>query len=354
LPSSDSPRPSSAALVSAFGALYLVWGSTYLAIRVAIETLPPFLMAGVRFVVAGLVLLAWVRLRGGPRPAAGEWRRAWITGGLLLAGGNGAVVWAEQWIPSGLVALLVASVPLWMVLVDWLWGRGSRPSAGLLLGMGWGLFGVGLLVAGQGMGPGGPLGIVAGMVVVGGSISWAVGSILARYAPAASSPQGATARQMLAGGALLSLAAILTGELGRFDPGAVSLRSVLALVYLVVFGSLVAFSAYVWLLKASTPARVSTYAYVNPAVALFLGWALAGEPVGARTLVASAIVLSAVMLITRRSGPGRSPGTGAPERLEGGGVEGTERGAGDPPVAPAVTPPQLPLPPAVARPSPGD
>lgn len=354
MPSSTASRPSRGALLFAFAALYLVWGSTYLAIRVAIETLPPFLMAGARFLVAGGLLLAWVRFRGGPPPRPGEWRRSWITGGLLLVGGNGAVVWAEQWIPSGLVALLVASVPLWMVLVDWLWGRGPRPSAGLLLGMGWGLFGVGLLVAGQGMGPGGPLGIVAGFVVVGGSISWAVGSILARYAPPASSPQGATARQMLAGGALLALAGVLTGEIGRLDPAAISLRSALALAYLVVFGSLVAFSAYVWLLQVSTPARVSTYAYVNPAVALFLGWALAGEPVGPRTLVASAIVLSAVMMITRRSGPGRSPNTGAPERLQGPGMDPPTSGAGDPPVAPAAPPLQLPASRGGARPSTGD
>lgn len=311
--SSSLPRPSRGALVAAFGALYLIWGSTYLAIRVAIETLPPFLMAGVRFLVAGLLLLAWVRIRRAPRPAPGEWRRAWITGGLLLLGGNGAVVWAEQWIPSGLVALLVASVPLWMVLVDWGWGRGARPTAGLLAGMAWGLVGVGLLVAGQGMGPRGAQGLVAAIAVLLGSVSWAVGSIVSRYAPPATSPQGATARQMVAGGVLLLGAGLLAGEAGRLDPSGVSARSLVALGYLVVFGSLVAFSAYVWLLRASTPARVSTYAYVNPAVALFLGWALAGEPLGPRTLVASAIVLSAVMIITRRSGPGPTPGTGAPE-----------------------------------------
>lgn len=299
--------------MAAFAALYLIWGSTYLAILVAIETLPPFLMAGVRFVIAGAILLAWVRLRGGPAGNPGEWRNAWITGGLLLVGGNGAVVWAEQWIPSGLAALLVASVPLWMVVVDWLWGKGSRPGVGLILGMLWGLVGVGLLVAGEGMGPGGTMGVLAAMVVVLGSISWAFGSIRARYAPAASSPQGGTARQMLAGGALLVLLGLITGEPGRFDPEAISLRSLVALAYLVVFGSLVAFSAYVWLLRVSTPSRVSTYAYVNPAVALFLGWALAGEPVGPRTLLASAVILSAVMLISRRSGPGRTPGTGAPE-----------------------------------------
>jgi drug/metabolite transporter (DMT)-like permease len=300
VPSPESP--STLLLVAAFGALYFIWGSTYLAIQVAIETLPPFLMAGVRFVVAGTLLLSWVKVRGGPPPARGEWRQAWITGGLLLAGGNGALVWAEQWIPSGLAALLVASVPLWMVLVDWLWGEGARPTAGLLAGLVWGLFGVGVLVAGQGMGPAGPLGVWAALVVLGGSISWAFGSILSRYGPPASSPGGGIARQMLAGGVLLLGMALVTGEGARFQPSGISVASLAAVAYLVVFGSLVAFSAYIWLLRASTPARVATYAYVNPAVALFLGWALAGEPLGPRTLVASAIVLSAVMWITARSG----------------------------------------------------
>lgn len=326
-------RPPTGALVAAFAVLYVVWGSTYLAIRVAIETLPPFLMAGFRFLVAGALLLGWVYLRAGPPPNPGEWRRSWVSGGLLLLGGNGAVVWAEQWLPSGLVALLVASVPLWMVLVDWWLGEGSPPSAGLLLSMAWGLLGVGLLVAGEGLGVAGALGLAAGLVVVAGSICWAVGSILARHAPPASSPLGATARQMMAGGALLLVAGVLSGEVGRFDPGAVSARSLVALVYLVVFGSLVGFSAYLWLLRATTPARVSTYAYVNPAVALFLGWALAGEPVGARTLVASGIVLSAVILITTRGEGGRSPAPGAPDQLAGtvaSDLEGRELSAGDP------------------------
>ena len=328
----SNPSPSTLLLVGAFGALYFIWGSTYLAIQVAIETIPPFLMAGVRFVIAGTLLLSWVKVRGGPPPAPGEWRQAWITGGLLLAGGNGALVWAEQWIPSGLAALLVASVPLWMVLVDWLWGEGGRPTPGLVAGLVWGLFGVGVLVAGQGMGPAGPLGVWAALVVLGGSVSWAFGSILSRYGPPASSPRGGIARQMLAGGFLLLGMAVVTGEGGRFQPSGISVASLAALAYLVVFGSLVAFSAYIWLLRASTPARVATYAYVNPAVALFLGWALAGEPLGARTLVASAIVLSAVMWITTRSGvrPRRAPappptpapiagGGSAPLHMQGGG-----------------------------------
>ena len=318
-----SPResPSTLLLVGAFGALYFIWGSTYLAIQVAIETMPPFLMAGVRFVLAGTLLLSWVNLRGGPPPAPGEWRQAWITGGLLLAGGNGALVWAEQWTPSGLAALLVASVPLWMVLVDWRWGEGERPTPGLLAGLVWGLFGVGVLVAGQGMGPAGPLGGWAAVVVLAGAVSWAFGSILSRYGPPASSPRGGIARQMLAGGFLLLGMAVVTGEGARFEPSGISMASLAALAYLVVFGSLVAFSAYIWLLRASTPARVATYAYVNPAVALFLGWALAGEPLGARTLVASAIVLSAVMWITGRSGvrARRVPPPPAPVSLPEGG-----------------------------------
>lgn len=293
------PAAATARLLSAFAALYLIWGSTYLAIRFAIETLPPLLMAAVRFLVAGTLLYAWGRGRGAPRPTASQWRDAAVVGGLLFVGGNGAVVVSQQWVPSGLVALLVASVPLWMVVVDWLWGSRAHPGGRAGVGLVMGFLGVGLLAGAPGVG--GTRELLGAALVVAGSFAWAAGSIYARQADMPPRPRLWVGMQMLAGGALLIPLSALTGEFARFDPGAVSMKSLLALAYLVVFGALIAFSAYIWLLGVSTPARVATYAYVNPVVALFLGWALAGEPLGARSLVAASIIIASVVVIT--SGP---------------------------------------------------
>jgi drug/metabolite transporter (DMT)-like permease len=301
LRTASQPPPSRARLALGFAAVYVIWGSTYLGIRMAIETIPPFLMAGVRFLLAGALLYAWVRIqRRGPAPTAAHWGRTLLIGGLLFLAGNGAVVWAELYVPSGLVALLVGMVPLWMVLVDWLMGTGSRPGPLLIVGLLWGLFGVGVLASANGLsGPGSAL--IPALVVMAGGVTWSLGSIWSKTLELPPQPGLATAMAMLGGGALLLLLGALTGEVGRFDPGAVSLRSTLALVYLVTCGSLIAFSAFMWLMKVSTPALVSTYAYVNPVVALLLGWALADEPLTPRTLFAGAIILSAVVLIgTRR------------------------------------------------------
>lgn len=294
---SPASSPSTLAVVGAFAAVYVIWGSTYLAIRFAIESIPPFSMAGVRFLVAGLILMGWARARGVPAPTRAQVRDGAVVGGLLLLGGNGAVVWAEQWVPSGLVALLVATVPLWMVLLDWLWSDGARPSAGLWGGLVWGLFGVGLLVSGREMGGGGSRELAGGLVVLFGALSWAAGSIYSRSARVPPAPRMATALQMLWGGGMLLAVGGATGEWPRWAAATPSTRSVLALAYLVVFGSLVAFAAYIWLLTVTTPARVSTYAYVNPVVALVLGWALAGEPLTPRTGVAAAVILSAVLVL---------------------------------------------------------
>lgn len=314
-PTSSSAPPSLARIVLAFAAVYVIWGSTYLAIRFAIETIPPFTMAGVRFVTAGALLFAWARARGVALPTRRQLRDGAVVGTFLLLGGNGAVVWAQQWVPSGLAALLVATVPLWMVVLDWVWGGARRPGPGVAFGLVWGLAGVALLTGGLGADTFEPGTLLGGLVVLVGSLSWAVGSIYARTAKVPAAPRMATAVQMLAGGALLLIAGAAGGEWGGFDPGAVSLRSGLALAYLVVFGALVAYSAYIWLLGVSTAARVSTYAYVNPVVALFLGWALADEPLTPRTLAAAAVILSAVVVLNRlgrrRGGAGRLASTGA-------------------------------------------
>lgn len=291
--------PSKASILSALGAVYIIWGSTYLAIRFAVETLPPFLMAGTRFLVAGALLYGWRRAIGFAAPTAVQWRTAAVVGALMLLVGNGAVVWAEQWVESGTAALLVASVPLWMVLMDWARPGGRPPRLSVWLGILLGLIGVVLLL---GIPDAGPRYLAGGLALIVGSFGWAAGSLYSRSA-SLPAPLLATGMQMLTGGALLLLAGVVTGELGRVDPAGFSTRSVLALVYLIVFGSLIGYSAYVWLLRVTTPAIASTYAYVNPLVAVLLGWLLAGERMNVRIVVASLVIVSAVALITTRARP---------------------------------------------------
>jgi drug/metabolite transporter (DMT)-like permease len=295
---SGAPRASIVFL--AFAAIYLIWGSTYLAIRFAVETMPPFLMLAARFGVAGILLYAWLRLRGRSRPPAREWAGAAAVGGLLLVGGTGAVAWSEQWIASGLAALIVAVVPVWMVLLDWLRPAGRRPGPAVVAGLLLGIAGVALLVGPVDLSGGGRMQFLGSAAVVLGTISWATGSVHGSRFPLPRAPRMSAALQMTTGGLLLLLIGTLAGEWTRFDPAGFSSRSVLALVYLIVFGSLVAFAAYVFLLRETTPARVGSYAYVNPVVAVFLGWALADEPVTMRTLVAAAIILLGVALIVSR------------------------------------------------------
>lgn len=291
-----SPAPLGKVL-AAFAAVYLVWGSTYLAIRVAIETLPPLTMAGARFLLAGAALYAFMRLRGVPAPAWRHWRTAAVVGALLLLLGNGGVVLAERTVPSGVVALLVAMVPLWMVLLDWLRPGGVRPTARTVLGLLVGFAGMVLLVGPSGLGGArvDPLGVA---LVTVGSLSWAAGSIYARGASLPKSALLSTGMQMACGGVWLALAGGARGEWAGLDPAAFTTRSVVAWAYLVVFGSLIGFTAYVWLLGAASAARVSTYAYVNPVVAVLLGWALAGEPLSPRVLGAAAVIIAAVAVIT--------------------------------------------------------
>lgn len=302
--------PSRLALIAAFGAVYVIWGSTYLAIRFAVETLPPFLMAATRFLVAGGLLLAWVgRRRGGERLTARHWGAATVVGGLMLLAGNGTVVWAEQFVASGLVALLVATVPLWMVLLDWARPGGTRPGPAVVLGLAVGFAGVAVLI-GPGNGAADAVALLPALALLGASAAWALGSIYSRRASLPSTPLLSTAVQMLAGGALLAVVGLASGEAAAIDPEVISQRSVLGLVYLIVFGSLIAFSAYVWLLRVSTPAKVSTYAYVNPMVAVLLGAALANEPLTPRVGVAALLVIAAVALVTlKRRAPAAESAT---------------------------------------------
>lgn len=287
-----------ARLLAAFAAVYLVWGSTYLAIRYAIETLPPFVMAGARFVFAGLILMAWALLRGAERPTARQWGSAAIVGAFLLLGGNAAVVWAEQRVPSGLAAVLVATVPLWMVVIDRLRPGGRHPGGRVLLGVALGLAGVGLLVGHGEFAGGRGVDSLGALALVAGSLSWALGSIYAKGAKLPASPGLATGMEMLCGGALLLVAGSVTGEWATLDLAQVSARSWLSLAYLVTFGSLIGFTAYIYVLARTTPAMATTYAFVNPVVAVFLGWAIAGEPVTPRTAIAATIIVAAVVVIT--------------------------------------------------------
>jgi drug/metabolite transporter (DMT)-like permease len=282
----------------AFAAIYLIWGSTYLAIRFAIETIPPYFMGGARFLLAGGVLYGVLRWRGVRAPSRWQWRSAFIVGGLLLWGGNGGVIVAEQVVPSSLAALIVAMVPLWMVLLNWWWGDRARPNAGTALGVGLGLVGIVLIAApGQAAGEGAvnPIGL---LILVGASLSWSIGSLYARRAALPSNALLATSMEMLAGGALMMISGLLLGQGAQIRFDQISVLSLSALGYLVVFGSLIGFTAYVWLLKVTTPARVSTYAFVNPVVAVFLGWVFAGEELSLRVLTAAAVIIIAVMLIT--------------------------------------------------------
>ena len=279
----------------ALGAVYIIWGSTYLAIRFAIETIPPFLMAATRFLTAGAILYGWARLRGAPRPSLVQWRSAVLIGAALLLFGNGGVVWAEQRVDSGLAALLISTEPLWIVLLVWLQSGRQRQSPRVIGGLILGFLGLVMLVR-PGTGNGvDPLGAV---VLVLASLSWAWGSLYGQRAPLPSSPLATTGMQMLGGGALLLLASLVTGEPARFVLSAVSLQSLLSVGYLVIFGSLVGFTSYVWLMRVAPPVLVSTYAYVNPVVAVFLGWAFAGEPLTAGTLGAAAVIIAGVALIS--------------------------------------------------------
>jgi drug/metabolite transporter (DMT)-like permease len=276
----------------------LIWGSTYLGIRVAVETMPPFLMAGARFLLAGTILFTFLKLRGAAWPTAHQWRANVIIGTFLLLGGNGAVVWAEQFVPSGLTALLIGVSPLFIVLTEWAWPGGTRPGAITISALLLGFAGVTWLAAPWQDASQGGLNFGGVIAILIGCLSWGIGSIYSRHAKHGADPFLASSLQMLGGGAALAVTALLHGDFGQLHVAAIAPRAWLAFAYLIAAGSLIGFSTFVWLMKHSTPARVSTYAYVNPVVAVFLGWLLLGEPINSRTLVASAIIVTAVAIIT--------------------------------------------------------
>src|SRR5712692_8641612 len=301
-PSAPAVQPpssrTSTLVIIAFGLVYVVWGSTYLAIHVGIESFPPLLLAGSRHLLTGFILYPVLRWKTGVRPTAAHWRMSFITGFLLLFIGNGGVCLAEQTVPSGVTALLVATVSLWMVLVDWLRPGGTRPVPRVTAGLVLGFAGLALLVGPKNLGGSGrvdPLGV--GILVLA-SLAWASGSLYSKHAGGLSgSPLLGAAMQSLSGGLALWVAGIVSGETRALHLAAISLRSWLALGYLIAFGSMVGFTAYIYILKKSTATRVATYAFVNPVVALFLGWLFIGESINLRTIIAAAVILTAVLLV---------------------------------------------------------
>lgn len=300
----DRPAgPGRGALRLGFAAIYLIWGSTYLGIRVAVGSIPPFLMAGTRFLVAGLLLALILAGRGAFRPTVAQWRSNAIIGAFLILGGNGVVCWAEQSVPSGVTALLIGIQPLFFVLTEWAWPGGQRPRPVTCLALAVGFVGVAWLVApwSRELGPVDRTGMGA---ILFSCLLWVIGSIYSRHTRHGAEPLVAAALQMLVGALLLLVVATLRGEWSHFAVERVTRASWTALAYLIVVGSLVGYSNFVWLMKHSTPARVSTYAYVNPVVAIFLGWLILDEPLSARTLVASAIIICAVVIVvTQKNRP---------------------------------------------------
>jgi drug/metabolite transporter (DMT)-like permease len=289
---------SALAVWSALGAVYVIWGSTYLAIRFTVETIPPFLSAAARFIISGGFLYLWRRVAGDPQPTHSEWRNASIIGIFLLVGGNGGVVWAAQYIPSSFSALLVATVPLWMLLFDAVRRGGERPSAKALIGILIGFCGTALLI-GWTTGEATAKSFQGALAVIFASVFWAMGSIYSKTSKLPSSPLVSTGIQMLGGGVVQIFVALLFGEFGRFELSAVSSRSAMAWAYLTLVGT-VAFVAYAWLLRNAPIPLVATYSYVNPLVAILLGYFLGREIMNLRILFAAALVICSVALVSSR------------------------------------------------------
>jgi len=293
-------------LLLAFGAIYFVWGSTFLAIRFAVRSLPPLLTMGTRHLLAGGLLFGWLRVRGHVRPEPGLWRPALFAGFCCFLGCHGLLAWAEMRIDSGLAALLSSTLPIWMVLLAPLYGQESELNRRVLSGIALGLAGVAVLLPMDFTGHH-PEGLRA-LAVVAAEMLWAVGAIHSRGVKSQTPPTTFAAMQMVCGGVLLWTVGLALGEGGQLHTDTFTARSVLSLAFLIFFGSLMAFTSYTWLLKVSSPAIVSTHSYVNPVVAVALGWAFAGETVTWRTAVGAAVILASVALLSvRKPSPAEVP-----------------------------------------------
>ncbi len=291
--------PTRIRIIVAFAALYLIWGSTFLGIRFAIETIPPFLMAGARFLIAGVIMYSIALSQGIGKSSWANWRTSLIIGACLLLAGNGGVTISEQYIDSGLAALIVAVVPIYIVILGWASGMTPRPVPIVWLGLVGGFVGVGVL-----LGPalsfssnGGRHPAIGMSILLVTSFIWSAGSLYSRTAKHAASPFLTAAQQMLCGGLLLLLASFATGETRHFHPNSMSILSLASFAYLVLIGAVIGYTAYIWLLRHCDPAKVATYAYVNPIVAVLLGAAFAGETLTMRTLVAGVLIIGSVALV---------------------------------------------------------
>jgi drug/metabolite transporter (DMT)-like permease len=293
-------EPRKALIIAAFAAIYVIWGSTYIAMLLAIKSIPPFLMIGIRFVIAGLLLYFFARFRGEKLPDRSSMGKLSVSGILMLFLGTGAVAWVEQYIESGLAAIIVASVPLWFVLLDKRQWKYNFSNKWILVGLAIGFIGVLTLVAdGKTFSLSGDrMKLISLFVMIGGTITWTVGSLFLKYQPAEGSAGMKAAVQMFAAGVSSSIAGLLMGEHHQADWNAVSMSSIAALLYLIVFGSLIGYMAYVWLLSVRPASIVGTYAYVNPVVAVYLGWIIMNEPITLQRMIALVIILSGVILVT--------------------------------------------------------
>jgi drug/metabolite transporter (DMT)-like permease len=306
-PATVAARPPAAEIAAAFAAIYLIWGSTFLAIRYAVETIPPFAMMAARCLLGGAILLGigMARERGLAWPSRREWGGAVVLGALLFVGCHGVLAYAEERTPSGIAALCLATIPLFVPLLAWSLPGGTPPSRRRSLALAAGFAGVALLVASQGTGGG--LHPADAVLLLLSALSWAAGTVATRVVPVPRSPTMGAAMPLLAGGVLLTVIALASGELTGASLDHVSARSAAGLVYLVVLGTVVTFSAYVWLLREVAPSRVATYAFVNPTVAVVLGWALAGESLTAGALVATAVIVLAVAVAVSEREPAAAP-----------------------------------------------
>jgi drug/metabolite transporter (DMT)-like permease len=291
--------PTKARVTIALAALYVIWGSTYLGIRFAIETIPPFLMAGARFLLAGLIMYAIAWSQGISKSSWANWRTSLIIGACLLLAGNGGVTISEKYIDSGLAALIVAIVPIYILLLSWATGMAPKPTPIVWFALVGGFVGVGILfgpalhfTSNDGRHP--AIGI---SILLISSFIWSVGSLYSRVAKHAASPFLTAAQQMLCGGTFLLFAGIATGELRRLHPSSISTLSLASFIYLVIIGAVVGYTAYIWLLRHCEPAKVATYAYVNPIVAVLLGALFAGETVTLRTVIAASLIIGSVALV---------------------------------------------------------
>jgi len=294
----DTSHVSGWKTVAAFAVIYLVWGSTFLAIRVGVREVPPFVLAGMRFVAAGILLYGWMRLKGTPTPTRREWGAATLLAVPVFVLDYGLVFWAESRVPSGVTAVMMATIPVFMTLSEIVFMKTQRLTARLALALAVGMVGVGVLVSHSASFGDAPIDPAGALALIVASISWSIGSAVTRRLPLPASKAMSSGAQMLAGGVLLTFIAGITGEFRGLHLGAVSAGAWVSLVYLVFAGSILAFTAYVWLIHHESPTKVGTYAYVNPVVAVILGYFLGGEAVGLRTICGTALVLVSVVVIT--------------------------------------------------------